>query len=114
MTLPGDRSSDRARSASPRGSLSVVRRSLLIAVAAAVIAVPAPVGAGDAEPFVSSISRLDRETRELMTGSSWREGCPVGLRLLRLVRVMYVGFDGEAHHGRLVVHRRWSDEIVEV
>jgi hypothetical protein len=92
-----------------------VRRSLLVvAVVVAVVGVPAPVGAGRGEPFVASISRLDRETRELMTGRSWHEGCPVGLRYLRLVRLVYAGFDGEAHHGRLVIHRRWADEIVEV
>lgn len=92
-----------------------MRRSLLVVVVVSAVAgVPAPVGAGGGEPFTASISRLDRETRELMTGSSWREGCPVGLKALRLVRLTYVGFDGEAHHGRLVVHRRWADEIVEV
>jgi hypothetical protein len=92
-----------------------VRRSLLVVgVVVAVVGVSAPVDAGGGEPFVASISRLDRETRELMTGSSWHGGCPVGLRHLRLVRLTYVGFDGEAHRGRLVIHRRWADEIVEV
>jgi poly-gamma-glutamate synthesis protein (capsule biosynthesis protein) len=28
--------------------------------------------------------------------------------------VTHLGFDAEAHHGRLVVHRRWADEIVSV
>jgi hypothetical protein len=91
-----------------------VRTAAILAVVIVTLGAAAPVGAGTGEPFVASISRLDRETRELMTGSSWHEGCPVGLRHLRLVRLMYVGFDGEAHHGRLVVHRRWADEIVEV
>jgi len=66
------------------------------------------------EPFEGSVSRLDRATRQLMIGSSWRPGCPAPLRHLRLVRVTYVGFDDEAHRGRLVVHRRWADEILEV
>ncbi|MEX2204532.1 MAG: M15 family metallopeptidase [Actinomycetota bacterium] len=89
-------------------------RALIVVVVITVLSAAVPVGAGTDEPFVASISRLDRETRELMTGSSWHEGCPVGLSDLRLVRLMYIGFDGEAHHGRLVVHRRWADEIVEV
>lgn len=71
-----------------------------------------PVAGG--EPFAGSVSRLDRQTRELMTGSSWRPGCPVPLRALRLVRVTYRGFDGDPHRGRLVVHRRWADEILRV
>jgi D-alanyl-D-alanine carboxypeptidase len=89
-------------------------RALIAVVVIAVLSAAAPVGAGSDEPFVASISRLDRDTRELMTGSSWHEGCPVVIRNLRLVRLTYIGFDGEAHRGRLVVHRRWADEIVEV
>jgi poly-gamma-glutamate synthesis protein (capsule biosynthesis protein) len=30
------------------------------------------------------------------------------------VRVTYVGFDADAHRGRLVVHRAWADEILDV
>jgi hypothetical protein len=30
------------------------------------------------------------------------------------VRLMYWGFDREAHRGRLVAHRRWADELVIV
>jgi hypothetical protein len=66
------------------------------------------------EPFAGSISRLDRQTREAMTGVSWHQGCPVPLRNLRLVRVTYVGFDGQAHGGRLVVHRRWAEDVLGV
>jgi hypothetical protein len=63
------------------------------------------------EPFTGSVSRIDRDTRRLMTGSSWHAGCPTPLRDLRLLRVTYVGFDARTHHGRLAVHRRWADEI---
>ena len=86
-----------------------------IALAVVAILVVASFAAhGEAAPFEGSVSRLDRETRTEMAGVSWHAGCPVGLRLLRLVRVTYVGFDGEAHRGRLVVHRRWADELLEV
>jgi D-alanyl-D-alanine carboxypeptidase-like protein len=90
------------------------RSATVVAIVVIVLGVWSPVGAGSGEPFVASVSRLDRETRESMTGSSWHGGCPVELRRLRLVRLMYVGFDREPHHGRLVVHRRWADEIVDV
>ena len=79
----------------------------------ALVWIPIPGGASD-HPFEGSVSRLDRETRGLMTGSSWREGCPVPLEKLRLVRVTYRGFDGDAHRGELVVHRRWAEEILGV
>ncbi len=52
--------------------------------------------------------------RETMTGVSWRPGCPVGLDDLRLVRARYVGFDGRAHTGRIVVHRDVADDVVTV
>jgi D-alanyl-D-alanine carboxypeptidase len=72
-----------------------------------------PAGSGDTG-YVASISRIDRDTRLLMTGSSWRPGCPVGFDELRLVRITHWGFDDEPHRGRLVIHRRWADEIVQV
>jgi hypothetical protein len=37
-------------------------------------------------------------------GASWHPGCPVGPSQLRTVRVSYVGFDGRAHTGTLVVN----------
>jgi hypothetical protein len=88
-------------------------RAACAVLLAALLGVPATAAAGEV-PFEASVSRLDRETRALMTGSSWHEGCPVGLGALRLVRLTYVGFDGEPHRGRLVVHRRWAGGIVEV
>ena len=78
-----------------------------------VLGSPRPALAGE-EPFSGSVSRLDRETRELMTGVSWHEGCPVPLRNLRLDRISYWGFDDQAHAGRLVVHRGWADQILGV
>jgi D-alanyl-D-alanine carboxypeptidase-like protein len=47
-------------------------------------------------------------------GRSWHPGCPVGPRDLRLVRVSYVGFDGRAHTGALVVHRAVSEDVQTV
>jgi hypothetical protein len=64
-----------------------------------------PTSGGSGLPrFEGTASPLDAATRQRMTGSSWRAGCPVGLNDLRLLRVTHVGFDGEAHTGRLVVH----------
>jgi hypothetical protein len=60
------------------------------------------------------ISRIDASTRRLMVGRSWRPGCPVPIRELRLVRVAYWGFDRERHLGRMVVHARWARAIVRV
>jgi hypothetical protein len=91
-----------------------VRSRAALACLVPVLLAAVPAAAGTGEPFVGSVSRIDPETRDLMSGSSWRPGCPVPLRNLRVVRVTYVGFDGEAQRGRLVVHRGWADEILEV
>ena len=40
-------------------------------------------------------------------GASWRSGCPVAPADLREVAVTYVGYDGRAHEGRIVMHRNY-------
>ena len=52
------------------------------------------------------------QVRERIVGSSWREGCPVALNKLRLLRLDHWGFDGEVHRGRLVIHERHDKEIL--
>jgi hypothetical protein len=49
-----------------------------------------------------------------MTGVSWRPGCPVALRDLRLITTRHWGFDGKPRTGRLVVHRDVAAELVGV
>ena len=64
--------------------------------------------------FSAKVSRLDAGTRDLMIGRSWRPGCPVPLRDLRLIRMKTWGFDRRWHRGKLVVHRWYADEMVRV
>ena len=47
-------------------------------------------------------------------GASWHEGCPVGPSQLRLLRVSFVGFDGRAHTGTIVVHRDVAADVTTV
>lgn len=89
-----------------------MRKAVLLAIVLALSWAMSP--AGGAEPFEGSVSRLDADTRRQMRGSSWHAGCPVPLDRLRAVRVTYVSLDGEARHGRFVLHRRWADELLEV
>src|SRR6266516_2192228 len=44
-------------------------------------------------------------------GRSWHRGCPVGPVQLRRLHVSYVGFDGRAHRGELVVNRSVTREV---
>jgi poly-gamma-glutamate synthesis protein (capsule biosynthesis protein) len=91
-----------------------VRGRVALGCFVALLVAAAPAAAGEGEPFVGSVSRIDRATRHLMVGSSWHPGCPVPLRNLRVVRVTFLGFNDEAQRGRLVVHRGWADEILDV
>jgi len=93
--------------------MSRMRRLAPVALCLAIVLL-APASAGARPPFTSSVSRIDAQTRALMTGRSWRPGCPVGFRDLRLVEVTYWGFDHAAHRGRLVVHRWYAESIVRV
>jgi|SRR5919109_2988042 hypothetical protein len=61
--------------------------------------------------YVSEITRIPWRIRTWMTGLSWRAGCPVPLRRLRLVTLRYWGFDDEVHLGRLVVHRDVARQV---
>jgi hypothetical protein len=45
---------------------------------------------------------------------SWRPGCPVAPRDLRLLQLTYWGFDDRAHQGELVVSARHAEAIVSV
>jgi hypothetical protein len=65
-------------------------------------------------PFRAAITRIPSRTRDRMTGSSWRQGCPVPLRDLRLVRLTHWNFHGERVWGKVVVHRTYAHELKRV
>jgi D-alanyl-D-alanine carboxypeptidase len=78
-----------------------------IALVGALVAVWMPVTGGRAAApvFHGRAEPINAKTRARMSGVSWHPGCPVGFAGLRLLSVSHWGFDGRAHHGRLVVHR---------
>jgi poly-gamma-glutamate synthesis protein (capsule biosynthesis protein) len=89
----------------------------LAVVLALLVAAIAPWGAparAAAPEYESRVSRIGPATKELMTGRSWRPGCPVGFADLRVVRVTYWGFDRAAHAGRMVAHRWYADDLARV
>ena len=58
-------------------------------------------------PFHASVSPVSAAA----LGASWHRGCPVGPESLRRVLVSYVGFDGKAHRGELVVNRSVTADV---
>jgi hypothetical protein len=92
----------------------VGRRSLVLALAAALaLSLSSPTVARRPD-YEATVTRIPKDIRSWMRGVSWRVGCPVPMSDLRLIRLLYWGFDREAHHGRLVVHHRVADEVARL
>ena len=85
--------------------------ALLTCLAALALAV-AP--AWTAPRPVATVDPVGPSLRKTMTGVSWRHGCPVALRDLRVVTARHWGFDGRQHTGRLVVHRDVAADVASV
>jgi hypothetical protein len=64
--------------------------------------------------FRGTIARIDPAQAKRMTGVSWRPGCPVPLRDLRLLRLSYRRFDGGVRTGRLIVHEDVARDVLGV
>jgi D-alanyl-D-alanine carboxypeptidase-like protein len=63
--------------------------------------------------FESAVHQIDAATATRMS-ASWRPGCPVPLRDLRLVTITHWGFDGQPRRGELVVHATSAERIRQV
>ena len=90
------------------------RRSLVLALAAALALSLSSPALARRPDYEATVTRIPKDIRSWMRGVSWRVGCPVPMSDLRLIRLLYWGFDREAHHGRLVVHHRVADEVARL
>ncbi len=87
-------------------STAALALTLALALALMLPLAPAPGAASTAEAgFRGSIKPISLALARKMTGVSWRPGCPVALRELRVVNATHHGFDGRDRSGRLIVHR---------
>jgi hypothetical protein len=102
---------------------TVARPALAAALVGALLCPVGPSSSADAvtgeaadglPEFRSAVRVIGPDLADRMRPSSWRPGCPVPLRDLRYVRVSFVGFDGAAGYGRLVVHEDQAAAVVEV
>jgi hypothetical protein len=90
-------------------------RGRRVTLALAAIALAAA-GASPAsrQSFRGSIATIPPALAKQMTGASWRPGCPVALRDLRVVTATHHDFDGRIHTGRLIVNRDVAARVVAV
>jgi hypothetical protein len=77
----------------------------MVAGVLAVRASPGAAGSQGVPAFRGTISAIGPRQAKRMSGVSWRPSCPVALRDLRVLTMTYLGFDGHARTGVLVVHR---------
>ncbi|MGH3137175.1 MAG: M15 family metallopeptidase [Gaiellaceae bacterium] len=102
-------------------------KQLLLAIATAVavtlVALSTAVGGATSpsnrllqgpDGFRGSIARIDSAQAKRMTGVSWRRGCPVALRDLRLLTLSHRDFGGRTRTGRLIVHRDVARDVLGV
>jgi hypothetical protein len=92
----------------------VLRILALPVLALCLLAAAIQPAGGAAPPYHSSIRPLTPAQRSLVASHSWHAGCPVSLGDLRILRVVHVGFDGQAHTGELVVNRDVARPLVSV
>jgi D-alanyl-D-alanine carboxypeptidase len=91
-----------------------MRVSLVIVLFAGLL--PMPIGAAGttAPKFFAKVVPIQAREQKAMTGVSWRPGCPVPLRDLRVVVADHVGFDGKVYLDSLIVHREVANDVVSV
>ena len=88
------------------------RTGVLVPLLAALLVVGSSKGEIKTPSF--SVAPITSGLAARMTGVSWRPGCPVPLRDLRVVTASYRCFDGRTRTGRIVVHRDVATEVAIV
>ncbi len=87
-------------------------RNAFIALLALLIGVPCL--AEEPSDQTAEIAAIPPSVAAEMREHTWRPGCPVPLESLKYLTVSYFGFDGEVHHGHLIVHENVADEVVDI
>ena len=64
--------------------------------------------------FQGEVLPIGPTLRARLIGRNWHAGCPVPVSDLRLVRVTYWNFNGEARRGPLVVNEQVADDVLWV
>jgi len=70
--------------------------------------------ASGAAKFEGTAAPLDEALKAKVTGVSWKEGCPVPLAGLRLLKLKYWGFDGAVHDGQLLVNEAVVKDLLDI
>jgi len=102
-----------ARRALVGGLLALTALLMSLPLASAPAGGATPAAAATLPAFSSSVRTIDATLAARMR-YSWRSGCPVPRSDLRYLRMTYLGFDGVAHSGEMVVHRTAATKVISV
>ena len=89
-----------------------MKRRIVFAAALAAALVVTASATTTTPPFRGTIQRIDAAQASRMIGVSWRAGCPVALRDLRLLTVSHWGFDRRQRPGRLIIHEDVARDVL--
>jgi len=65
--------------------------------------------------FEATIKPINKYTKQRMvTGGTWRKGCPVSPQDLRYIRLKHRNFYGSEKMGELIVHKDVAEEVVAI
>jgi hypothetical protein len=87
--------------------------SFVVAFAVVVFGANPPIGAVsnvNLPPFTSRVVAIDAT----QLGATWRPGCPVAPAQLRLLEMSFVGFNGRARTGSMVVNTQVARSVIRV
>lgn len=66
------------------------------------------------QTFVGKMEPIPASVAKLMTGITWRQGCPIALEQLSYLTLTYWGFDNKTHEGHLVVLGSLAGETLQI
>ena len=65
--------------------------------------------------FEADISEITPEVKQrMLTGKTWKKGCPVPLQDLRYLRIKHIDFKGNDQMGEMIVHKEVSEEVTKI
>ncbi len=58
--------------------------------------------------------KISKQIFKRIDGKSYKKDCDIPLEDLRLVKVLYYGFDGEVHEGEIIVNAKIASKVVKI
>lgn len=87
-------------------------RAVALTAAVAALAVATQAAAGTRATTIRPLTLA--QGHAVLQAKEWHRGCPVAFSQLRVVTTRYLGFDGRAHQGQIVVNATVARDVATV